>query len=192
MSDEQRARSRSAGFSLIELMLAILVLALLSTLVYVTWEALLPRTRLNSAVRELASTLQETRSDAVSRGGEFRVEYYFEAEDGHPRGYRVITPFRAGGVGGLAVNDEERMSLDWHELPEGVEFQSITIAGQVINRGRCEVRFDPRGSASDHTIVLLQQPFENIYTIEVQALTGLIQFHDGEFQRRPPEDRDFQ
>ena len=50
MSDEQRARARSAGFSLIELMLAILVLALLSTLVYVTWEALLPRTRLNSAL----------------------------------------------------------------------------------------------------------------------------------------------
>ena len=54
------------------------------------------------------------------------------------------------------------------------------------------MRFDPRGSASDHTIVLLQQPFQYVYTIEVQALTGLIQFHDGEFQRQAPEDRDFQ
>lgn len=81
----RRARPTArAGFSLVELTVVVLVLALLSSVVYMTWEALLPRTRLNSAVRELASTLMETRSDAIARGAEFRIEYYFEDEESHP------------------------------------------------------------------------------------------------------------
>ncbi|MCC7013539.1 MAG: prepilin-type N-terminal cleavage/methylation domain-containing protein [Planctomycetes bacterium] len=186
-----RTSPRSA-FTLVELMLVVLALAMLSTIVYVSWEALLPRTKLNSAVRELAAVLQETRSDAISRGLEFRVEYYFEADEEHPRGYRVITPFRAGGVGGLAAWDEDRLALEWRPLPANIEFRSITINGEVFMRGRCEVRFDARGSATDHMIQLIQRPYDNVYTIEVQALTGLIQFHDGEFARAAPDDKDFQ
>ena len=191
-SRRAQPRSRASAFTLIELMLVMMALGLLATVVYVSWEALLPRTRLNTAVRELAATIQEARSDAIARASEFWIEYYFQAEDSHPRGYRVVTPFRAGGSGGLAAWDEERLALDWQTLPDGVEFKTISIDGVVHTLGRCEVRFDARGSASDHTIVLLQKPYENLYTIEVQALTGLIQFHDGEFQRDPPEDGDFQ
>ena len=193
MQNPTRSAGRQ-GFTLIELMLVLVSLGMLATIVYVSWEALLPRTRLNTAVRELAATIQEARSDAIARGAEFWLEYYFEAEDGHPRGYRVVTPFRAGGEGGLAAWDEERLALSWQPLPDGVEFQSITIDGVVYNRGRCEVRFDSRGSASDHMIVLLQRgsDWQNFYTLEVQALTGLIQFHDGLFERQVPKDRDFE
>ncbi len=173
-------------------MVVIIVLGLLATVVYVTWEAVVPRTKLNSAVRELAATLQETRSDAVSRGIAFTVEYYFEADETHPRGYRVVTPFRAGGAGGLAADTEERMALAWKALPEQIEFQSITINGILFTKGRCEVRFDARGSASDHTIVLVQHPYGNTYTVEVQALTGFIQMQPGEFLRNAPKDSDFE
>jgi hypothetical protein len=39
----------------------------------------------------------------------------------------------------------------------------------------------------------VQQPYRNnIFTIEVQALTGLIQFHSGEFVRDLPDDADFE
>jgi Tfp pilus assembly protein FimT len=173
-------------------MLVLVTLGLLATVVYVSWEALLPRTRLNTAVRQLAATIQETRSDAISRGVPFEIEYYFEADETHPLGYRVVTPFRAGGEGGLAAWDEDRLALEWTRLPDGVEFQSITVNGSVVTQGRCQVHFDSRGSASDHAIVLVQRPYDNLYTIEVQALTGLIQFHDGEFRRETPEDKDFQ
>jgi prepilin-type N-terminal cleavage/methylation domain-containing protein len=185
--------SARAAFSLVELMLVLAALGLLATIVYMSWEAILPRTQLNTAVRELAATLSETRSDAISRGAEFKIEYYFEAGDGHPRGYRVVTPFRAGGEGGLAAWDEERHALPWKPLPAGVEFESITVNGRVVADGRCEVAFDARGSATDHRIALLQRghDWENRYTIEVHALTGTIGFHDGEFLREPPQDQDF-
>jgi prepilin-type N-terminal cleavage/methylation domain-containing protein len=180
------------GYTLIELLLVMVALGLLATVVYVTWEAILPRTKLNTAVRELAATLQETRSDAVSRGVAFTVEYAFEENEDHPRGYRVVTPFRAGGQGGLAADDEDRLALAWKRLPENIEFQSITIDGQLILKGLAIVRFDPRGSASDHNIVLVQKPYGNTYTVEVQALTGFIHMQAGEFVRQPPKDGDFE
>ncbi len=188
-----RTTSRSA-FTLVELLLVVMALGLLSTIVYVAWEAVLPRTQLNTAVRELAATLQETRSDAISRGLPFTLEYYFDADEHHPRGYRVMTPFRAGGEGGVAAWDEERLTTPWKPLPANIEFRSITINGIAFTTGRCEVEFDPRGSASDHSIVLAQKgrDYENLYTVEVQALTGLISFHDGEFLRQAPRDQEFE
>lgn len=182
------------GFTLIELMLVVLALGMLSTIVYMSWEAVLPRTQLNTAVRELAAALQQCRSDAISRGLPFTLEYYFSADETHPRGYRVITPFRAGGAGGLAAWDEQRRAMPWQALPEGIELRRITIDGVEYTQGSCSVVFDARGSATDHVILLAQvgSDYENLYTIEVQALTGLIQFHDGEYARTPPRDQDFE
>ena len=181
---------RRSGFSLVELLVIIVLLGILASLIYVSIQSLLPRTQLNSAVRELSATLHEARSDAISRNAEFRIEYYFEESGDHPRGYRIITPFRAQG-GGLAAYDEERMARSWHTLPDSVEFKQITVNDEERSSGVVVVRFDPLGAASDHSITLLQMPYENIYTIEVLALTGLIRFHDGEFKREYPKDADF-
>lgn len=189
-----RARSASrarAGFSLIELMTVLLILAMIATAVYVALDRVLPRAQLNDAVRGLAGTLQETRSTAISRGLSFTVEYAFEEGDGHPRGYRVITPFRAGGLGGIATRHEERQANEWHALPANVEFSAIRLNGVVHDSGMLTVEFDSRGSASDHVIELLQQPGSSYYTLEVQALSGFIQMHDGKYERDAPDDGDF-
>jgi Tfp pilus assembly protein FimT len=180
---------RRAAFTLVELMVMVIILGMLASLTFVSWRAVLPSTELNSAVRELAGTLSEARSDAIARNAEFQIEYYFEETAEHPRGFRVITPFRVGGQGGLAHEDEERLARSWIELPESVRFQAITVDGKTFTTGR--VSFDPLGAASDHTIVLVQPEYENRYTIEVLALTGLIRFHDGVFQREPPQEDDF-
>lgn len=172
-------------------MIIVILLGVLASLIFVSIQGLLPRTELNSAIRELSATLHEARSDAISRNAEFRIEYYFEAGDGHPRGYRVVTPFRAGGDGGLAAYEDERIAREWHTLPPSVEFRRITLNDEDYTTGQVVVSFDPLGSASDHSITLVQMPYENVYTIEVLALTGLIRFHDGEFVREYPEHGDF-
>jgi prepilin-type N-terminal cleavage/methylation domain-containing protein len=187
----QAALGRRGGFSLIEISVVLLILGMLASMTFVAMQGLLPRTELNSAIRELASTLHEARSDAIARNAEFLVEYYFEAGEGHPRGYRVVTPYRAGGVGGLAGREDERLAREWHTLPESVLFQSIVLNGETYTTGQVVVRFDALGSASDHRVHLLQQPYGHEYTIEVLALTGLIQFHEGRFEREMPEDGDF-
>lgn len=178
-----RAGAR-AGFSLIELLAVLIVLGLIATLVTINWRAILPRTELHSAVRELSSVLQGTRSDAIARNATFEVQYDLDEHR-----YRVLTPFRAGG--GLAPTYEDRQALAWHPLPPSVRFGSLSIGTDTFEKGIVIVRFDPLGSASGHVVILRQPADDNTYTIEVQGLLGLINYHEGLFQRLPPKEDDF-
>lgn len=187
---ELRESSTRAGFSLIELLAVIMVLALIATLVTINWKAILPKTELHSAVRELSAVLQGARSDAISRNATYEVQYDLDEHR-----YRVVTPFRAATeqyVGGLAATNEERQALPWHKLPPTVRFRSIAVGTDVFEKAMVIVRFDAVGSASGHVIVLDQPQDQNTYTIEVQGLLGLINYHAGLFERVPPKEDDFQ
>jgi Tfp pilus assembly protein FimT len=182
-----RAPGRSA-FTVAELMVVVLIIGMAAYVVSISVDAILPGERLNSSVRSLGGTLQGTRSDAISRNIELWVEYDLEEER-----YRIVTPFRAGG-GSLVVteeDDDQRVKLPWELLEKGIEISSVVIAGVGYTDGQVFVRFDPLGMASDHSIILTQPAFENFYTVEVLALTGLIRFHDGVFIREAPQDSDF-
>jgi len=163
----------------------LVILALVATIVSVNWNAILPRANLHAAVRELSSALSGTRSEAIARNATFQIQYDLDQQR-----YRIVTPFRMDGQG-LAVGEEDRRALAWSVLPKGVQFQVVTIDGVEFKRGIVYVRFDALGTASGHTIVLIQMPYENRYTIEVQGLLGLIDYHEGVYSRPPPKEADF-
>ena len=174
---------------MIELMLVIVMIGLATTMVSISYDAMVPGERLNTTVRDLAATIRSARSEAISRNAEFYIEY-----DLVEHRYRLITPFRRGG--GMWVpeleDDDERYLGAWEHLRPGVEFAQITLAGETYTDNiPVWVRFDPLGAASDHQIVLLQPAYENYFTIEVLALTGLVRMHDGVFEREYPDDGDF-
>jgi prepilin-type N-terminal cleavage/methylation domain-containing protein len=174
-----------AGFSLAEMMGVIVILAIVATIVSVNWNAILPRANLHAGVRELSSTLSGTRSEAIARNATFQIQYDLDQHR-----YRVVTPFRVDGQG-LAVGEEDRQAMGWTPLPKGVQFQVVTIDGVEYKKGLIYVRFDALGTASGHTIQLVQMPYENRYTIEVQGLLGLIDYHEGVYARPPPKESDF-
>jgi type II secretion system protein H len=178
-----RAKAR-AGFSMVEMLGVILVMALIATLVSINWRAILPKTELHAAIRTIAATLQGVRSEAIARNQVYQVQYDIEKNR-----YRVITPFRVGG--GLAASNEDRHTLEWNQLPASVSFRTITVDGVEYQKGMVFVRFDALGTASGHTILLVQSPYETLYTIEVQGLLGLIDGHEGLFTRALPKESDF-
>lgn len=180
-----------AGFSLIELMGVIVVLGLMAGMVAISWQSVLPRAELNRAVRDLSSQLYTVRSDAISRKARFEVQYSFSSTENRPLGYRVVSPFRADGRGGLAGRDEERLAFEWQELPDSVKFNRVRVNGQDIREGVVSVFFDPLGTSTDHLIILEQMPEGALFTIEVLALTGDFRLHEGEFVREPPLEADF-
>jgi len=173
-----------AGFSMVEMLAVIVILGLIATVVTVNWRAILPRAELNASVRQIASTISGARSEAIARNAIYKIEYDLDRHR-----YRQNTPFRLGG--GLAPTEEERVAFDWIELPESVRFHRIQIDGVEYTRGIVFVRFDPLGAASGHVITLVQNPFDTFYTLEVQALTGTIDYHEGNFERVPAEEGDF-
>ncbi len=173
------------GFSMVEMLAVCVILGLMATLVAVSWRAMLPHEELHSAVRGLAATLQSARSEAIARNGEYRIQYDLEKER-----YRTVTPFKAGG--GLAAREEERLALSWIDLPKSVQFSRVVIDGIEYVKGLVFVRFDPLGAASGHSITFVQKPDDSYYTVDVQGLTGLIDYHEGVFIREPPREGDFQ
>jgi Tfp pilus assembly protein FimT len=162
----------------------ILVMGIIATIVTVNWNAILPKSELHAAVREISSTLSGTRSEAIARNQPYQIQYDIDNNR-----FRVVTPFKNGG--GLAIADEDRAPLPWMELPKSVHFQSVTIDGKDYTRGIVFVRFEPLGTASGHVIVLVQVPYENRYTIEVQGLLGLIDYYEGVHTRPPAMESDF-
>lgn len=179
-----RARLRRA-FSLVEMLAVIVIMGLMATIVMVSWRAILPHEELHSAVRALAASLQSARSEAIARNGEYRVLYDLENAR-----YRIVTPFKAGG--GLAAREEDKLALAWTVFPKGIQFQRLMIDGIEYAKGMVYVRFDALGAASGHTITLVQKPEDASFTIDVQGLTGLIEYHEGVFVREPAKEGDFQ
>jgi len=132
---------------MIEMLGVIVILGLIATLVSMNWRAILPRTELQSATRLLATAIQGAHSEAIARNAVFRIEYDL---DNHR--YRLNTPYRLGG--GLAANDDERVSQEWTALPTSVRFSRIDIDGIEYKKGMVFVRFDPLGAASGHIVTL--------------------------------------
>jgi Tfp pilus assembly protein FimT len=170
---------------MVEIMVVIVIVGLMAGIVAISWQSSLPRAQLNSTVRVLSERIHGARADAIARNLEFRIYYDIDNDE-----YWVETPFALEG-GRLAYGDEERVLLFETKLEPTVAFREVTIDGETYTDGVVYVRFDPLGASSDHCIVLEQTIFERFFTIEVLALTGLVRFHEGLFERDPPRDGDF-
>lgn len=168
----------------------VVILGLIGTVAMISWQALLPSAKLNSAIRNLSEVLAGARSEAISRNADFEIHYDLDNES-----YWVRTPYRVGG--GLAREDDENEN----ELRARINVTSLATAGLEITRvtideeeyidGVVFVRFDPLGASSAHTVQLYHAMFENTFTIEVLPLTGEIRFHDGFFEREKPREGEF-
>jgi Tfp pilus assembly protein FimT len=168
-------------------MVVVLIIGMVAGIAMVSWQMMLPRQQLNSDVRALAARIQGTRSEAIARNDEFRLYYHLDEDR-----YWVETPYRVGGGFVMReVDEEQRLYVFETELSSGVEFVSVTIDDIEYANGVVFVRFDPLAASSAHTVVLYQELFDRYFTIEVLALTGLIKFHEGIYERPPAEDADF-
>jgi prepilin-type N-terminal cleavage/methylation domain-containing protein len=187
----RHAPRRRAGFTLVELLTVIVILGLIGGVAVISWQSILPKQKLNSAVRNLSEVLHSTRSEAISRNHEFQVWYDLDAET-----YRVRTPYRPGGGYVVRTENDDDIEYVWiHDTNlanDGLEIVSVTIDDIPYYDGKVYVRYDPLGASAYHVIVLYQPIFEKYYTIEVLPLTGDIRTQVGHVvPREPPDENDF-
>jgi len=137
------------GFTLTELALVLALVGIILAVTLPTFTEVLTRTRLDGAIRQMVSDLQEARSGAVATGWEYRVVGFRSAAT-HDRSnqYRVLARRSAGvswpsDTAGV-IESADLKAGAWINVP--AFHAGVTISAP---QDRFEVTFDSRGTSAD-------------------------------------------
>jgi general secretion pathway protein H len=137
-----------AGFSLIEVLVVMIIIALVMSLVGVSINRGLSSAEVRSAARDLMAAVRITRGEAIIRGEEQRL--YFNVDENY---YRI--PARG----------DKRV-----DMPDGMELGLLTARSEMASESEGSIRFFPDGSSTGGRVFLTAG--DRQWTVEVVWLTG--------------------
>lgn len=153
---------KDGGFTLIEMMVTIGVLAILIGLVALNAPSFLAPFRLSSAARQVATDLQLVRMKAIAQNRKFRATftaggttYQVERRDDANTGWDLHALYGHGAVASAA---------QLISLPQGVQIASANSGGDTI--------FEPRGTVNpgeNITIVLSHTALSATKSVKVNT-----------------------
>ncbi|MBL7008120.1 MAG: prepilin-type N-terminal cleavage/methylation domain-containing protein [Planctomycetes bacterium] len=163
----RRGSANRAGFTLIEISVVVVIMALLMTTATVKLDRVLPSSRSESGARQLLSTLDLARTSAVAQGRPHWVEIQLSEDR-----YRILLPYDSEGRPARAP--EDRGALAWNRLPDGVHFAGIMPSGGSYQEaGVYLLSFDQLGSADELYVHLSNDAGEGYaLTARILSLTG--------------------
>lgn len=147
---------RQRGFTLMELVVAIAISALLIGVVATALSASASKVEVRASGRRMAAALRYTRSQAIVK----RDEQVFELVIGDER-----SSYRVPG------KDRD------YELPEGVGVSLTTARMELTGEDAGGIRFYPDGSSTGGSITLGNDDFRQ--TLDIVWLTGEVVFREG-------------
>ena len=183
---------RRLGFTFMELMLVVVILAALAAFTFPRLGGTYHRARLQQAARELAATLRQARYVAVIRGDASEVRL-------DPSGGRYQLGLINLDAEGEPIEEEEdpaeldRIGLTAEDLrirslPEDVYFILVDSAAPPSESGgRPRVLFYPDGSAAAAALAVQNQRRQALH-IEIFRTTGMVKVRPGR-PVVPPEAR---
>lgn len=175
--------TQPAGFTLVEIMVVIAVIALAGQLVLANLGALVPSTLLDSASRQLMGQIEYLRSEAQLQSKIYQIELDLEEHR-----WRIILPPEERLVSDQTIADDT--GLEWRDLDDRIKFDSLQVPGGRIQRsGRARIVMDENGFTGDMILTLMLRD-ENadllVWSIQLRGLdrkSELITSHSGEVPR---------
>lgn len=179
----ERVQPRS-GFTLIELLLVVSVLMIAVAMVTTRIDLLLPSTRTEASARMLAADIASARASAIAQGLPYAIDY-----DVKENAYRIVTPFQTDG--GIATDEENRVTLPWTRFPEGVELKELILGNVSFKGGVRRITIKPNGNTIEHVVHLYREIPPADFFLVVQGLTGFVQFHGSNWSADVVSEADF-
>lgn len=174
------AAGRSSGFTLVEMLVVIAILGIMLLIGNQTMEWLLPETALSGTARNLASTIEDARSEAVLKGRPVRIEYQLGDNENDPQSYRAIFE---PGPGEERAFEEIEVELDltgWIRLPRGLRISGLYIGEEdFIGTGYFSFLIHADGSMSSHVVQIFSRELDSTVSLEVSSLLDDVHVHDG-------------
>ena len=145
------------GFTLLELVLVLLLMGLIAGLTLPFVVSTLDRIKLQSEVRQIASAIQFTRSEAISR----KTLFTFNVDINKSQYW-------------LAIPKQEEVTQS-KPIDETVQIMDYQRADETLTEGIFKILFYPRGNSSGGTIrfkSIDDKDEENIYAVTIDPITG--------------------
>jgi prepilin-type N-terminal cleavage/methylation domain-containing protein len=181
------------GFTLLELMAVIAMLAIVAAIVFPRLDPFLPKRRLKSAARLLSGTITMAYGESIADNKIYRL-YMDPSTDMYwiTEVTKIEDEDESSGVTGLTIGtgfelleriddseivDEALPSepmLAPRELPQGIHFSSVTIRTDTASFGTDVkfIEFTPLGTASPAVIDLINDEDE-VFSIVYDGVTGM-------------------
>jgi general secretion pathway protein H len=152
-----RAASRSRGFTMLEMIAVLLVIALAAALAPAVLSSGVSTTQHRAAAREVAQMLRLARTEAVAKRVDVGVDFDLEQ--------RTLQMPRA---------TNKRVT----KIPEGIEIKLTTTAVETKNEKQASVRFYPDGGATGGRVTLKVR--EREFRIDIDWLTGRVSIDEAQ------------
>jgi type II secretion system protein H len=182
---------RDRGFTFIELMIVIAILALLASVVVVNLDGISAPTKLRGAARRIGNEILQLKDMAALKNRPLSIEFDLEKQRS-----RVIDRPSETDVPDPREREEETFYGEWESPPSGVRLKDLSFSADDVDRGGTVViTFLGDGEVSPSGFVVFlahdRLPEEQGMSVEVAGLTGLVTYHKGRFaaeEIRKPED----
>ena len=176
------------GFTLIELAVVILIIAVIATAVAPNLDSLSPKYSLRAGAREIASTIEECRSQSIVKGKTYSLVYDLDNQR-----YWILMPENLDEYG-EPLDDEREPVIPKKTLPTGVTIaEIITADDNSHSSGEIQLDLSPFGNTGSHIVVVQYKDEEEMRIwVRTNALLGFTTFHYDEvgFVEYEPEEDD--
>jgi hypothetical protein len=163
--------------------MVIAILGIMLTIGAMTMRFLIPETRLEATARDLASTIEDARSQAILAGRVIRIEYELGESNTAAQRYRSIRDPEPGDENEFEEQEDYLTLVDWRNVPMGVRISGILVGEEdTILDGFYSLAAYPDGSIASHVVQVYCEEVESYFSIEVHGLLGETQLKEGQVE----------
>jgi prepilin-type N-terminal cleavage/methylation domain-containing protein len=176
------------GFTLLEILLVVSLLAMLVQVAALNIGTLLPEWRLRSVSQRLATRMNFLASEARIQGTTYKLQFDLDRN----RVRTLLPPDLSQALAGEETPEMLKSEWDYLDDPLVIEEIKVGTDDRGIETGIITIPFRPRGTSVDAIIILADPNFEQVRKyLRLQGLNAQVEISDEEISLPRVTDNDF-